>query len=259
MSTILKAAPTPSVPPPLSTGLMLLLHLLPRIVAALGYFLLMPVFRQSNLPAGWAISLTALVLVAPLELGYLLWLGRRERGRLTLEGVVLNRERTPLAQYLWLVPLLLAWFLFVTFGIGVWMSNVLPGLFHVWPPGLAASAERLPTPAQLAVHSRSILLGVTAILMTLQVFVGSLVSEYYYRGYLLPRISNLGPWAPLVSAVLSALSFPSAPWQMLLPVLGMLPAVYAVWWKRDIRIAIGTRWIYGVLTALPMLLNYRFI
>jgi membrane protease YdiL (CAAX protease family) len=38
------------------------------------------------------------------------------------------------------------------------------------------------------------------------------VEEMYFRGYLLPRISRLGAWAPLVNTVLFSLYHLFTPW-----------------------------------------------
>ncbi|HYF93674.1 MAG TPA: hypothetical protein VD969_15780 [Symbiobacteriaceae bacterium] len=257
MSSILTAAPTPGGPAPLSTVRIILLHLLPETVALLGYLVLAPTFARSNLPTFWALAVTTLCLVVPLQFGLLLWLGWREHGRLSLGRIVLNRDRTPFVQYFWLLPLLLAWILFVTLGIGAPLYKLIPGLFRAWLPNLVPTGALLPLPEQLATGSRTMLLGVTFTLMAIRLMVGSLVDEYYYRGYLLPRMTNLGRWAPLVSILLSSVSVAGTPWQTLLPSVGLLPAVYAVWWKRDLRITVGTRWMYGALDILRLLLNYR--
>ena len=39
-----------------------------------------------------------------------------------------------------------------------------------------------------------------------------MVEELYFRGYLLPRISRLGAWAPLVNTVLFSLYHLFTPW-----------------------------------------------
>ena len=67
---------------------------------------------------------------------------------------------------------------------------------------------------------------------------GPAVEELYFRGYLLPRISRLKGWAPLVNVVLFSIYHFLTPWQNPARILALLPVVYAVWWKKNIYIGI---------------------
>ena len=87
---------------------------------------------------------------------------------------------------------------------------------------------------------------------------GPIVEELYFRGYLLPRISRFGAWAPLVNTVLFSLYHFWTPWQNVGRVVGLLPMVYAVWWKRNIYVSIGAHVLGNVSTMvllLPVLLG----
>jgi hypothetical protein len=65
-------------------------------------------------------------------------------------------------------------------------------------------------------------------------FVGPIVEELYFRGYLLPRMERMGRWAPLVNVSLFSLYHFWSPWQLVARILGFAPTVYAVRWKRNI-------------------------
>ena len=65
-------------------------------------------------------------------------------------------------------------------------------------------------------------------------FVGPIVEELYFRGYLLPRMEYLGRWAPLVNVTLFSLYHFWSPWQIVARILGFGPTVYAVRWKRNV-------------------------
>ncbi len=58
-------------------------------------------------PTLMALLLCILFILIPIELGILYYQGRKRNGRLSLEGVVLNRERLPVWTFLWMVPALL--------------------------------------------------------------------------------------------------------------------------------------------------------
>ena len=79
---------------------------------------------------------------------------------------------------------------------------------------------------------------------------GPVVEEMYFRGYLLPRISRLGAWAPLVNTVLFSLYHFFTPWLNVGRIIGLLPMVYAAWWKKSIYVSMA---VHVLGNAIPML------
>jgi membrane protease YdiL (CAAX protease family) len=83
------------------------------------------------------------------------------------------------------------------------------------------------------------------------------VEELYFRGYLLPRISRFGAWAPLINMVLFSLYHFFTPWQNLGRIVGLLPMVYTVWWKRSIYVSIAVH-VLGNVSVMVLLLPVLF-
>jgi len=77
--------------------------------------------------------------------------------------------------------------------------------------------------------------------------VGPVVEELYFRGYLLPRISRLKGWAPLLNVVLFSIYHFFTPWQNPARILALLPMGYAVWWKKNIYIGIIVHCIINII------------
>lgn len=80
-----------------------------------------------------------------------------------------------------------------------------------------------------------------------------MVEELYYRGYLLPRVSRLGKWAPLINTVLFSLYHFTSLWQNPSRIIAFLPMVYAVWWKRNIYLGILVHCALIVFNSLGIL------
>jgi membrane protease YdiL (CAAX protease family) len=213
------------------------LHLLPGIFITLFYVLTRPVFHRANVPAAAAIYLAILVVLVPLELGFLLYLGKRRNGRISLAGIVQNVEPTPLAQMLWLVPVLLIWSIAVFQVLGVPLDQLVTRRLLFWLPDLF---QPTAFAMNLTGYSRGVLLAAWTGAWLLNGIAGPVVEEYYFRGYLLPRMGALGRWAPLVNVLLFSLYHLFSPWQNVSRILALLPLVYAVWWKRNIRISMWT-------------------
>jgi len=124
------------------------------------------------------------------------------------------------------------------------------GNFFSWLPDWFFFAE------DFGRYSTGALLLTWSLGLVLNAFAGPVVEELYFRGYLLPRISRFATLAPVMNAVLFSLYHFFTPWQNVGRVLGLLPMVYAVWWKRDIRIGIAVHVLgnlFSMLALLPVL------
>jgi len=67
-------------------------------------------------------------------------------------------------------------------------------------------------------------------------FLGPIVEEIYFRGYLLPRMNVFGKFAPLVNVLIFSIYHFFTPWQNITRIVGITPMVYSVWIYKDIRI-----------------------
>ncbi|HET7480289.1 MAG TPA: CPBP family intramembrane glutamic endopeptidase [Rubrobacteraceae bacterium] len=210
------------------------LHLIPGVALLASYILLTPLVVQMRFPTIFAGSLSILFVLAPLELGYLLYLGRRRNGRLSLAGIVRYREPMHIWQYALFVPLLVVWYSAV---ISAW-QGIMPALAGAlsWLPDWALNP--LPADDPSAQYAAPILLTAAIFRVACTGIIAPVIEELYFRGYLLPRIDRLGVWAVVIGAVL--FSFQHL-WTPLLDpgrVIAWLPAVYLVWRKRNIYLGI---------------------
>ena len=69
-------------------------------------------------------------------------------------------------------------------------------------------------------------------------FLAPIVEEYYFRGFLLPRMNKLGKSAPAVNSILFSLYHLFSPMEILTRILALLPLSYVVWYKKNIYIGI---------------------
>jgi membrane protease YdiL (CAAX protease family) len=63
-----------------------------------------------------------------------------------------------------------------------------------------------------------------------------IVAELYFRGFLLPRMSRFGKFAPLINTILFSIYHLFTPWQIITRIIGITPMVYSVWINKDIKI-----------------------
>ena len=223
----------------------LVLHLLPGALITLFYVVAAPVVRGLGFPSLMAFFLAILFVLIPFELGYLLYQARKNGT--SLGSVVLYREPVPRTQFVALVLGLLAW-------SGIFYVLIYPPLdvFFIenvfsWLPDSFFLVE------DFARYSTAALVITWVLGLVLNAVAGPLVEEVYFRGYLLPRISRFGVWAPLINTVLFSLYHFFTPWLNAGRIVGLLPMVYAAWWKRSIYVSIGAH-VLGNVSVMLMLL-----
>jgi uncharacterized protein len=229
-----------------SLGESIAYHLLPGVAIVAGYIFIAPLMRNRGLPSAMGISLAVLLVLVPLELGILFWQGKKRNGKYSLEGIVLNREKTPAPQFtLWtFVALFAAVLCFALFSP---LDKVLLSFFD-WLPGWFFVNE------DMSVYSKTIQFMTWLMILLLTGIVGPYVEELYFRGFLLPRLAWTKGWAPLIEAFLFALYHFWSPWQLVTRTLAVLALVYIVNWKRDLRIGVAAHWLLNTVGSLELLL-----
>ena len=90
--------------------------------------------------------------------------------------------------------------------------------------------------------------------LPVNVIAGPVVEEMYFRGYLLPRISRFGVWAPLLNTVLFSPYHFFNPSQFISRIGSFLPLAYGAWWKGSIYVSMIVHVLFNFTTAVFILL-----
>jgi membrane protease YdiL (CAAX protease family) len=209
-----------------------LLHLAPGALAVLAYlFICVPLAAALGLPRQVAFLLMDVLVLLPILLVFLYWLGSRRNGRLSLTGIVLNRRKLPAVRLMLLVGGLFAWAVVVIALLSPVDAVLLERLFYWVPAALLPedSVAAYPSAVLFATHLLSIVIvGVVA----------PVVEEMYFRGYLLPRVPWTGIGAPVWNTILFTIYHFWSPWRFVTRVVFGLPMVYTVWRTRSISVGL---------------------
>lgn len=212
-----------------------LLHLFPGVALTLFVLVVAPVLTDRGYPGVLALFIVIGVVIAPLELGYLLYQARRTTGTWNLLAVVDYRERLPRRTYLKLgLPLIGWWVLMLLLFVPVidpWLTDTAFG----WYPETIREFASFEDDASLSTAATVTLL---VIAFASNGFLGPVVEELYFRGYLLPRMAHLGRWAPVLHTVLFSVYHLWSPWQNLGRILALLPWVTVVWRTRSLALSL---------------------
>lgn len=246
-------SPPTTAPAQMPLGRSVLLHLLPGAIISLFYFLAAPAIMATGYPPVAALNLSILLVLIPVELGILVYLGRKRNGRTSLEGIVLYREPLPWWKYALLVPAFLVWG-GVCFAVFSPLEATLADVFFSWMP--AWSLPETGTAPYSDVSQAALLITFLSGLL-LNGIAGPVVEELYFRGFLLPRLSRFGPLAAAgVNVVLFSLYHFFSPWGNITRIVALLPLVYVVARQRNIYLSI---WVHCALNTIGMLLTLALI
>jgi membrane protease YdiL (CAAX protease family) len=207
---------------------LLALFLVPGALMTLAFVVIAPIIESVGFPPLAALLVAILLVLIPIELGVLLWAGRGNRQR--IRSVVPYRRPLPLRDWAWLVPSLVV-IAFVGFGLSMAVEPAVINAVFGWLPDWFVRPVDVD---RVTDFSRDAWLVTLAAYLVLNGFVGPIVEELYFRGYLLPRMEWMGRWAPLVNVSLFSLYHFWSPWQIVGRILGFGPTVYAVRWKENV-------------------------
>ena len=244
------------ISPPTSSGFpqhallqSIALHVLPGALTTVAFLLLKRLLDESGFPPLLAFLLAVLVVDLPILLGVMLVEGKKLNGRYSLTGVVLYREKV-------------SWKTFAPVFVGAFVAVYL--LIMLATPISAFLTEDLfsglpdwiflEEPTQYEAYAKNILVVVSTLQLIITGIISVWVEELYFRGFLMPRISRYGKWAPLLGGLFFGLYHV---WQLYgFPTVFLLGVAlgYVVWWKRDIRLSISLHVFANILGRLMFLM-----
>lgn len=226
------------------------LHLLPGILTGAAFFLIAPITQRNGLPSLWALGIADLLVILPFIYGLLFYEGYKRNGRLSLEGIVLYRERIPWWQYLVFVPVVVV--SAAIFPLLEPITNVISeSLFSWWPVMYEISYD-------LRGYSPSMITATLLFNFLMVAILAPIAEELYFRGYLLPRLSRFGFWAVPIHTTLFGLFHVWTPWMVVARAIGIIPFAYMVQRKQNIYIGMIAHIIFNtldVLTSVMLILS----
>lgn len=215
----------------------IILHLFPGILVGIVYFIIRQPVQNFGYPSSFALILAIIVLV-PVELGYLLLKGKQATGRYTLDGLI--SYRTPIPWWQSILGILIVLVLMAAiFTVSKPVDNILIEKLFFWMPTLDSGLD--------GSYSKTALIVTYSIFSIFGVIVVPTVEELYFRGYLLPRIPV--KHSELFHSFLFAAYHVWTPWMFLTRTVAMLPLIIVVK-KKNITIGIGAHILVNTLDVI---------
>lgn len=227
----------------------ILLHLLPGALITAFFFLTAPSLIGRGFPPILSLYLAILLILIPFELGFLFYQGKKRNGCYSLNGIVLFRERIPIGKMILIIISLFAWGGFV-FTLLPKLDSLISETLFAWFPAWSSPNNLLGNISQYSKPAITITIIAGFLLNGI---AGPIVEEFYFRGYLLPRIPVSRWWSPLINVLLFSLYHFFTPWQNISRILAFLPISYAVAWKRNIFLSM---WAHCLLNTASLVISF---
>ena len=227
----------------------IVLHLVPGIFILIAFAVLAPILEQKGLPATIALFIVIGIVLVPIELGILFYESKKKTGKFDVMSVVEYREQLPKKQYIGLGIALFLWLMLILVAVFTPIDNLIAERLFYWLPEWFFLTEFIEN---FDKYPQSVIV-VTGIMgVVFNGLAGPVVEELYFRGYLLPRISRYGKWAPIINSILFAIYHLFSPWRVLGIAIAMIPFVYVAWWKRNIYIGMIVHCVANTLSSLAI-------
>jgi len=212
----------------LSVPVLIGLHLVPGVLVTAGFVAFAPLIEKLGFPPIAALLAAIALVLVPVELGILARAAVREG--VGFGGLIPFRRPIAARRWAWLVPTLIL-VAFVGFGAHQAIEPALIERFFGWLP------TWFVTPIQIDLvrgYSATAWTVTLVAYFALNGFIGPVVEELYFRGFLLPRMVRFGRWAALINVSLFSLYHLWSPWQLVARIIGLGPTVYAVERTRNV-------------------------
>jgi membrane protease YdiL (CAAX protease family) len=219
----------------------ILFHLYPGLVIAGCFTLLAPLLMNHRLPPQLSMLIIIAIVAVPLLLFHLARV-KKEEDRSSLADINGYQNRLSTGQLtLYIVALVI--FMFLVWGITQPLNVIIAKNLFGWLPSWY-------TVQDFEGYGKNMIVITLVVNLLLNGIVAPLVEEYYFRGYLLPRMQAWGRWSFVVNAVFFSIYHFWQPYIYLTLLIALLPLSWAVWKTKDLRVGIYTHCALNIIGAL---------
>jgi membrane protease YdiL (CAAX protease family) len=218
-----------------------LYHLYPGIIIVLSFVIFTPILVNYHYPPQLGILASVILVALPLFIFHLSLAKKKESGKTFSQ---LNGYKNKLSTCkLILYALGLVVLMFLIWGVTQPLNKVINDKLLSWLPEWF-------TVRDFNGYSRQIIFLTLVLNLIVNGFFAPFVEEFYFRGYLLPRMAAWGKWAFVLNTVLFSLYHFWQPYVYLTLITSLLPMIWLVWRTKDLRLAILTHCLLNIIGAL---------
>lgn len=231
-------------------GVLIILHLVPGIVVATTFWILINAGVLPDYPKLILFALAGLPGLLITELGILFYFSKKETGTFNIMKIIGLKSKLKLKEFILLATgLLLAAAILMTISGPV--TTFLQETFF------STYSSKVNLAQDMSIFSKSIITLTVIVHFLLFTLVYPIIEELYFRGFLLCRMEKLGKWSVLLNTILFALYHLWSPWMIVARTLAFLPLFYVVYKKKSLKLSMTVHCLANftdVIALLPLLM-----
>ncbi len=204
----------------------------PAIVLIVAYGILGSLIKIPHL---LLFCLLGTVILVPIELGIILYIGKREYGTYTLKSALVGQEKLPIWQ---IIIIALAFFGMA----GLFSAFIAPIENYIWADVRSIVLSNLPVGFDwtnydyLKSFSRPMLIFTCIYYGIFNVFLGPITEELFSRGYLTSHYKKQNALTPILITILFSLYHFWLPFNNVFRILAFAPVAYVTYKKKNLYI-----------------------
>jgi membrane protease YdiL (CAAX protease family) len=205
-----------------------------------------------QLPTLLIFCILGALFLFPVEWFLIVRQSKKDYGNYSLASALIGREKQSLLK-----TLLLA---FVLFGIaGICASTIQPlenMLFFSWREKLLSL---LPIGFDwtnikyIKSFPKGIVTATCAVYVVLNVFIGPITEEFFFRGYLTAHNSRYGKWTPVIITAIFSLYHFWLPFQNVFRMAAFLPMAYLSYRKKNLYICMASHMMCNLFSSISFI------
>lgn len=209
---------------------------------------------NQTVPSLLLFYICATLILFPIELGVVLHASKKEYGSYSLKSAFTNYNKMS-----WWKIFLFGAFLFGF--AGLMSATVGPLENKLFAPLSNLLKQNTPVYFDwqnieyLKQYSKDILLLTCVSYFILNVFVGPIIEELFFRGYLMSKLNRYGKFAPLIITVLFSLYHFWIPFNNLFRISIFFPAAWLAWKKKNIYISIVFHCLCNLMSTVSFIIS----
>lgn len=218
-----------------------LFHLYPGIIITACFAVLAPLLLGYHLPPQFSILIIIAIVALPL-FAFHLNNAKKEEQKNTITEINGYRHKLSTGKLVLYISGLVI-FMFVIWGLTQPLNKIITQKVFSWLPDWY-------TVQDFTGYSKEIIIVTLILNLLVNGIIAPFAEEYYFRGYLLPRMTSWGKGSFLVNAILFSLYHFWQPYIYLTLIIALLPLSWAVWKTKDLRVGIYTHCALNIIGAL---------
>ncbi len=218
-----------------------LFHLYPGVIITVCFAIVTPLLLNYQLPPQFSLLVIISIVAIPLLVLHINKAKKEEQKDKLAQINGYSNKISAGRLILYIIGLVI--FMFFIWGITQPLNEIITRKLFSWLPAWY-------TVQDFKGYGKDIIIITLVLNLLVNGILAPIVEEYYFRGYLLPRMAVWGKWSVVVNAILFSFYHFWQPYIYFTLLIALLPLSWAVCKTRDLRVGIYTHCALNIIGAL---------